>query len=213
LSRLTTRELAVAALFTALLSVSAYIAIPVGSVPFTLQVYVVLLTGMALGPRLGALSVAAYLLLGLVAPVYSGGTSGLGVLFGPTGGYLFGFVAAAVAAGVIAGRPDAGLSRLLTAGLLGLVPMYVLGAVWLALQLHLTPATAVATGSGAVRVGGRAEGGRGCVHRPGAGQPAAGSSCCAEVRPLTSAIAWPRRRRLMRPRSYSPMKSVELPSR
>ena len=107
MSRLTTRELAVAALFTALLSVSAYIAIPIGSVPFTLQVFVVLLAGMVLGPRLGALSVVAYLVLGLVAPVYSGGTSGLGVLFGPTGGYLFGFIAAAVVTGLIAGRPDA----------------------------------------------------------------------------------------------------------
>ncbi len=146
MSRLTTRELAVAALFTALLSVSAYIAIPVGSVPFTLQVYVVLLAGMILGPRLGTLSVIAYLLLGLVAPVYSGGTSGLGVLFGPTGGYLFGFVAAALVTGLVAGRPGAGLPRLLTAGLVGLVPVYLLGAIWLALQLHLTPAAAVTSG-------------------------------------------------------------------
>ncbi len=146
MSRLTTRELAVAALFTALLSVSAYIAIPVGSVPFTLQVYVVLLAGMILGSRLGALSVVAYLLLGLVVPVYSGGTSGLGVLFGPTGGYLFGFIAAAVVTGLIARRSDAGTPRLLIAGLLGLTPIYVLGAVWLAQQLHLTPTAAVTSG-------------------------------------------------------------------
>ncbi len=135
-----------AALFSALLSVSAYIALPVGSVPFTLQVYVVLLAGMVLGPRLGALSVVAYLLLGLAAPVYSGGTSGLGVLLGPTGGYLFGFIAAVVVTGLIAGSPDAGLPRLLTAGLVGLAPIYVLGAAWLALQLRLTPGAAVTSG-------------------------------------------------------------------
>ena len=146
MSRLTTRELAVAALFTALLSVSAYISIPVGTVPFTLQVYVVLLAGLILGPRLGALSVVAYLLLGLVAPVYSGGTSGLGVLLGPTGGYLFGFVAAAVVVGLIAGGAVAGLPRLVTAGLVGLAPIYALGATWLALQLHLTPAVALTSG-------------------------------------------------------------------
>jgi biotin transport system substrate-specific component len=146
LSRLTTRELAIAGLFTALLSVSAYIAIPVGSVPFTLQVYVVLLAGMVLGPRLGALSVVAYLLLGLVAPVYSGGTSGVGVLFGPTGGYLIGFVMAALVAGVLAAGPDAGVSRLLVAGLGGVVPIYLLGATWLALQLHLPAGAAVAGG-------------------------------------------------------------------
>jgi biotin transport system substrate-specific component len=146
LSRLTTRELAVAALFTALLSVSAYVAIPVGSVPFTLQVYVVLLAGMMLGPRLGALSVVAYLVLGLVAPVYAGGTSGLGALFGPTGGYLLGFVTAAVVVGLVAHRPDARLPRLLGASLAGLATIYALGACWLALQLHLTPAAAVASG-------------------------------------------------------------------
>jgi len=146
LPHLTTRELAVAALFTALLSVSAYIAVPVGSVPFTLQVYVVLLAGMALGPRLGALSVVAYLVLGLVAPVYSGGTSGLGVLFGPTGGYLFGFVLAAVVTGCLARGPHVGVPRLLIAGLAGLAPIYALGATWLAVQLHLSPSAALASG-------------------------------------------------------------------
>ncbi len=144
--RLTTRELAAAALFTALLSVSAFIAVPVGSVPFTLQVYVVLLAGAVLGPRLGALSVAAYLVLGLVAPVYAGGTSGIAALAGPTGGYLIGFLGAALVTGIVArsGRPT--LLRLLAATCMGLLPIYALGAMWLGVQLHLTPSEAVVTG-------------------------------------------------------------------
>ncbi len=146
MSRLTTRELAVAALFTAILAASAFVAIPVGSVPFTLQVYVVLLAGLVLGPRLGVLSVLAYLVLGLFAPVYAGGASGLGALFGPTGGYLFGFIGAALVSGVIVGAAGRRLPRLLIAGLGGLVPIYVLGSGWLALQLHLTPGAAVLTG-------------------------------------------------------------------
>jgi biotin transport system substrate-specific component len=146
LSRLTTRELAVAALFTALLAVSAFISIPIGSVPFTLQVFVVLLAGMVLGPRLGVLAVLAYLVLGLVAPVYSGGSSGLGVLFGPTGGYLVGFIPAVVVAGVVAGKHCAGVTRLTLAGLAGIVPIYLLGATWLAVQLDLTPGAAIAAG-------------------------------------------------------------------
>jgi biotin transport system substrate-specific component len=146
LSRLTTRELATAALFTAMLSVAAYVAIPVGSVPFTLQVYVVLLAGMVLGPRLGVLSVLAYLILGLFAPVYAGGTSGLGALFGPTGGYLLGFLGAALVAGLITKRGERTTPKLLVAAIVGLVPIYALGATWLALQLHLTPGTAVLTG-------------------------------------------------------------------
>ena len=146
MSRLTTRELATAALFTALLAVAAFVAIPVGSVPFTLQVYVVLLAGMTLGPRLGVLSVTAYLMLGLFAPVYAGGASGLGALFGPTGGYLVGFLGAALIAGLITGAGERTVPRLLVAGLAGLVPIYALGATWLAVQLHLTPGTAVLTG-------------------------------------------------------------------
>lgn len=144
--RLTTRELATAALFTAILAASAYVAIPAGSVPFTLQVYVVLLAGMVLGPRLGVLSVVAYLVLGLIAPVYAGGASGLGALFGPTGGYLVGFIGAALASGFISGAGEPRLRRLLIAGFCGLVPIYVLGPVWLAWQLDLTPEAAVLTG-------------------------------------------------------------------
>ena len=71
---LTTRELTSAALFTALIAGGALVSIPIGTVPFTLQVLFVLLAGMLLGPRLAALSVLAYLALGLVAPVYAGGT-------------------------------------------------------------------------------------------------------------------------------------------
>jgi biotin transport system substrate-specific component len=142
----TTRELTYAALFTALIAGGAFVAIPVGTVPFTLQVLFVLLAGLLLGPRLAALSVLAYLALGLVAPVYAGGTSGLGVLFGPTGGYLWGFVPAALVSGAVAvhGRPS--LTRFVGAGLLGLVPIYALGAVWLAAQLHMGVGTALATG-------------------------------------------------------------------
>lgn len=136
-----------AAVFTAILSMAAYVAIPTGSVPFTLQVYVVLLAGMVLGPRLGALSIIAYLILGLVAPVFHSGTSGLGVLFGPTtGGYLFGFIGAAVVSGFVRQRGGQSLAWLLIAGLAGLVPLYAAGATWLAVQLHLTPVEAIVAG-------------------------------------------------------------------
>ena len=146
MSPLTTRELTSAALFTALIAAGAFVAIPIGSVPFTLQVLFVLLAGMLLGPRLAALSVLAYLVLGLVAPVYAGGTSGLGVLFGPTGGYLWGFVPAALVTGVVCARGRTSLARFVGAGLLGVAPIYALGAVWLAAQLHLSIGAALATG-------------------------------------------------------------------
>jgi len=146
LPSLTTRELTYAALFTALIAAGAFVAIPVGPVPFTLQVLFVLLAGMLLGPRLAALSVLAYLGLGLVAPVYAGGASGLGVLFGPTGGYLWGFVLAALVTGSVSAHGQVSLARFVAAGLLGVAPIYALGAVWLAAQLHIGVGTALATG-------------------------------------------------------------------
>jgi biotin transport system substrate-specific component len=146
LVHLTTRDIAYAALFSSLIAAGAYVSVPIGSVPFTLQVLVVVLTGMVLGARLGALSVMAYLVLGLVAPVYAGGTSGLGVLVGPTGGYLWGFILAAVTAGLVARHGDRSMARLTVAGLSGLVPIYAIGTLWLALQLGIGIEAAVLTG-------------------------------------------------------------------
>jgi biotin transport system substrate-specific component len=82
-----------AALFAALLAISGQISIPIGPVPITLQTMMVLLTGAILGSRWGAISVFVWILLAAVgAPVLSGGTGGIGILFGPTGGYIFGFL-------------------------------------------------------------------------------------------------------------------------
>lgn len=134
------------ALFTALISAGAFVTIPLGPVPFTLQTLFVLLAGLVLGSRLGALSVVAYVVLGLVAPVYAGGTSGLGVLFGPTGGYLLGFVLGALVAGAVGRSRDAGTPRLVVGGLAGLLPIYALGATWLAISLHATDLRLVLVG-------------------------------------------------------------------
>jgi biotin transport system substrate-specific component len=91
-----TREAVTSALLAALLAASAWIAIPLGSVPVTLQVFVVLLAGLLLTPRGAFAAVGVYLLLGAAGlPVFAGGLGGPGVLAGPTGGYLLGFLLAA----------------------------------------------------------------------------------------------------------------------
>jgi biotin transport system substrate-specific component len=147
-TRLTTRDLVLAALFAALTSVSAWIWAPVfGEVPFTLQVLFVLVAGLVLGARLGALSMLVYLTLGLFAPVYAGGTSGLGVLFGPTGGYLWGFVLAAALVGALAARLGRRSPLILCAtALAGLVPIYALGTMWLTWQIDISLWAAVKVG-------------------------------------------------------------------
>ena len=100
-SRWDATDLALIAVFAAIVAGSALIAaIPVGGlgVPITLQTLAVMLTGLALGPGRAFAAVGLYLLLGFAGlPIFSGGRSGLGVLAGPSAGYIFGFLLAATA--------------------------------------------------------------------------------------------------------------------
>jgi len=100
-------RLIVCAFFTALIAILAQIAVPVpfSPVPLTGQVIGVFLAGLLLGPRAGALTVAAYLFLGASgAPVFSFARGGLYMITGPTGGYLWGFIPAVIATGLILER-------------------------------------------------------------------------------------------------------------
>lgn len=96
-------DLGLIAVFAALVAGSALIAaIPVGGlgVPITLQTLAVMLTGMALGPGRAFAAVGLYTLLGLAGlPIFSGGRSGLGILAGPSAGYIIAFPLAALAVG------------------------------------------------------------------------------------------------------------------
>ena len=78
----------------ALMTVCAWLALPVGDIAMTMQTFGVFLTLLLLGGGKGTAACAVYLLLGALGlPVFSGFQGGLGVLLGPTGGYLFGFLA------------------------------------------------------------------------------------------------------------------------
>ena len=89
----TLKELILAAEFAAIISVLSQMTIPFGLVPLTGQTFAIGLTATFLGRKLGLISVTVYLLLGLIGlPVFSEMTGGIAVLFGPTGGYLIGFL-------------------------------------------------------------------------------------------------------------------------
>lgn len=89
---------------SALLALSAHVALPFWPVPLTLQTLAVLLIGTVAGPRLGLACVLAYLAEGLAGlPVFAAG-AGPAVLLGPTGGYLLGYLPAVALAGLAAGR-------------------------------------------------------------------------------------------------------------
>lgn len=98
-------QLAVVAVGSWLLAASSWIEAPMWPVPMTAQTYAVLLIGAASGARLAAATVAAYLAQGsLGLPMFAGGAAGIQHLFGPTGGYLFGFLLAAALIGWLVER-------------------------------------------------------------------------------------------------------------
>lgn len=91
------RKLSRCALFTALMAVCAWLSVPMGDIAFTMQTFGLFLTLGLLGGKLGSVTCAVYLLLGAVGlPVFHGFQGGFGMLLGATGGYLAGFLAAAL---------------------------------------------------------------------------------------------------------------------
>ena len=121
---------------TLFLTASAKVQVPFYPVPMTMQTFVVLFIGFALGRRLGALTALAYLVEGAVGlPVFAGTPeNGVGIpyILGPTGGYLVGFVVAAWTVGALAERGwDRTFLRASVAALAGLIAVYIPGLVWL----------------------------------------------------------------------------------
>jgi biotin transport system substrate-specific component len=140
--------MAFASLFAAMTAVGAYISIPVGPVPITLQVLFVFLAGIMLGSKWGTISMLVYVLLGIVGlPVFAGGASGLGVVLGPTGGYIIGFIVAAFVIGTLAERKGTSSIQLNAAFMLiGLVIIYAIGVTQLKFVAQLSFTQAIALG-------------------------------------------------------------------
>lgn len=127
------RQAVLCALFAALIAVGAWIRIPVGTVPFTMQVFFVLFSGMLLGWRGGAVSVLLYIAVGLLGfPIFSKG-GGIWYIFNPQFGYLIGFLFASALVGYLCGRKGVGFWRRTLAGLLGIAVIYLLGVIYYAL--------------------------------------------------------------------------------
>lgn len=145
------------ALFAALVGAFAYVSFPypLSPAPVTLQVLGVFLAGLMLGPLWGGAALVLYLLAGAVgAPVFSQGSAGIGVLLGPTGGYLLSYpLAAAVVGALVHGGTDlrplstAPIARLVVAMSAGVVVIYAFGVPFLWYNLDVTLGTAVVTGA------------------------------------------------------------------
>ena len=139
----------------AFIAAGAFISIPLGPVPITLQTLFVLLTGLLLGFKWGLGAIGVYLLAGAVGlPVFSQGRGGFAHFLGPTGGYLIGFIAAVCVVGLIADwirhrLPENALSRFgleLLAVTLGTATIYAVGVPWLKTVAQLPWQTALSLG-------------------------------------------------------------------
>lgn len=127
----------------ALLAISSKIQVPFWPVPMTLQSLVVLLIGASYGARLAGTTLLSYLATGAIGlPVFAKG-AGLAYMAGPTGGYLIGFLAAAVVVGWLA---DRGFGRTLLSAVAilaaGELVLFALGVSWLAIAIGLQKAIA-----------------------------------------------------------------------
>lgn len=134
--KLTTYQMAVTAVMAAVLCVLGPLTVPIGAVPISLANFVICLSAWLLGPKFGTLSVAIYLVLGLVGiPVFSGYGAGLAKVAGPTGGYLVGYLLLAFIGGLFIekskGQPVVSAVGLI----LGDAACYVLGTAWFVFQM------------------------------------------------------------------------------
>jgi biotin transport system substrate-specific component len=126
------RNMILASLFAALLTISSQIffPLPFSPVPHTLQVIFVMLAGLLLGPRWGTVSVGVWVLLGLFGlPVFAQGKAGAAVLVGPTGGFIVGFAACALFVGWLTEHHQPEFLRTVGSMLAGLVVLYVAGLI------------------------------------------------------------------------------------
>lgn len=142
-----TGQLVLSALLTAMIAICAQISLPIPPVPASLSMFAVLLCGAVLGPVWGTLSVCAYVFMGAIGlPVFAGFQAGPSILFGPTGGYLVGYILSAFAVGALSCRMPYTVKTLFAMMALSLLLCYIPGTLWLKAITRVDWLTAVASG-------------------------------------------------------------------
>lgn len=140
------RSAGIVLLGSALLAVCARVSVPLWftPVPLSLQPFGVLLVALLLAPRLAVATVGAYLVEGAAGlPVFAPGPGGLVHLLGPTGGYLMAYPLAALLVSALWRRTGRSFGAALMSASVGNVLILVCGALWLAINHHGSPATAL----------------------------------------------------------------------
>ncbi len=148
MSKLSIRQMTLISLFAALTAVGGFISIPLYPVPLTLQTLFTLLAAMILGSVMGASSQIIYVLLGVIGlPVFAGFKAGVGILFGPTGGFLFGFIISAYIIGkIVELKKEKNIFYYFLAGIIGTIILYIIGITQLSLVTGIGIKKAITVG-------------------------------------------------------------------
>ncbi len=141
---MTTRQLTITAMLTALLCIAGPVTLPLGPVPLSLTTAVLMLMALLLGGTRATLCGAVYLLMGIVGlPVFSGFTGGAGALIGPTGGFLLGYPLLTALCGFLCTRWTGRIPQL-CAFLAGTALLYLTGTAWYCWQTGTDVSAALA---------------------------------------------------------------------
>lgn len=135
--KIKTKDMILVALFTVLTAVGAFIKIPIGPAPITLQYLFTALAGVILGSFLGSLSQLLYIIIGLFGiPIFTSG-GGPSYIFNSTFGYLIGFVFASYIIGKIVRKSEKpSFLRIFLASILGVVVIYIIGVPYMYIILN-----------------------------------------------------------------------------
>ena len=137
--KISTQQLAFIAVMTAVTCILGPLSLPIGIVPISLTNLAIYFSVYLLGGKRGTLSYLVYLFIGLIGiPVFSGFSGGFHKVFGPTGGYLIGFIFMAFISGIFIDKFSSKIYMCFLGMILGTIATYIFGTAWLAFQANLT---------------------------------------------------------------------------
>lgn len=127
--KISIKEMTLVAILTSLTAIGAFISLPIGPVPITLQSLFVILSGIILGPKLGVLSQIVYVALGLIGiPIFSNFSGGPQSIMMPSFGFIIGFIFASYIVGsIIHSDHNISSKKVFLASLLGTITIYIFG--------------------------------------------------------------------------------------
>lgn len=136
--KLNIKDITQIGIFAALTAIGAFISIPIGPVPISLQTFFVLLSGIILGSRKAILSQIVYVMLGLIGlPIFAGFSGGFQTVFKPSFGFIIGFIIAAYFVGKIAEKKSKSIKCMSIAVLVGSLIIYIVGLPYMYYILNI----------------------------------------------------------------------------